>query len=204
MRQFNGRVPLGIVLVTAVAAAAAIGAWTRAELGSTDATVEVGSGTALFPEPADLAELVARADVIVVGTVVRTVFTGELAPYDAGPGYAGRRLPVTDYEIRPDRVLVDDAARAQTRLLVLRVFGQPRGDDSKAPFPMPKIGDRDLFFLTANPDPSTYGLYFATSSRIRIDRSVATYSDGARSDIPFAPGLRPDEFIARVLSVARR
>lgn len=165
-----------------------------------DPQVLTDETVASWPYPRDLAELLSKADVVVTGSVERIAFVGDVAPYDAGPSYTGRRIRVSDYEIRPERVLLDDGTVATGRALVVRVLGSPGPDEARMPFLLPKVGERSLFFLKVHPDRATYGLYFPAASRILLDGAVVTYSDRGRAPVPFAPTASPQQFIELVAS----
>lgn len=163
--------------------------------GSAAAVVDLG----LYAAPRSLDEIIQKADLIAVATVVRVISTHDLAPYDAGPSFRGPRLPVTDYEVR-----VDDPMRLPRGVtpevsVVMRVVGRP--DGASAPFPMPRVGERNLLFLSANPD-QTYGLYFTVASRILIDGPTPSYSDASRRPVPFT-SLGTSAFIELVRTSAR-
>jgi hypothetical protein len=76
-------------------------------------------------------------------------------------------------------------------------------DDRAAIFPMPRVGDRNLFVLTRNPDGVTYGFRHGPWSRFLLDGPVVTYSDGARSRVDFAGNASPAEFVDLIRTASR-
>ena len=60
---------------------------------------------------------------------------------------------------------------------------------------MSKVGDSRLFVLSKNPDGATYGLQFGPYSRFKVDSNVVVYSDLAHSEVKFARGISPADFI---------
>lgn len=205
---------IGLVAVLSVAIGAATGAWLRSTnvardpdvapvlgyidkvAGSLVSTTNEPIALGLYAAPRDLDEVVQRADLIAIGTITRVLATHDLAPYNAAASFQGLRIPVTDYEVR-----LDDLMRGPRSIvtITLRVEGRP--DGTRAPFPMPRPGDRNLLFLSVNADGS-YGLFFNVASRMFIDGPRPTYSDAARRPEPFT-SLDTSAFVTMVRAAAR-
>ncbi len=166
------------------------------------------------PPPKSMAELVSKADVILIGTVGSVVNEGAFQGYDqtgiAIPSRAtsGPDLPITDFQIIIERVLKDDGTIRAGTTPILRILGHPtnraaRDGDRSSYFPMSYTGDRHLFFLSKNPD-DTYGFYYGPWSRLVIDGQVVTISDGPRTPVQFAGRqFAPGEFIASLTQSIR-
>jgi hypothetical protein len=148
--------------------------------------------------PKSIDDLVQVADVIVVGKVGPIVNQANFSGYGKDDAQRNQRpgdpvspsLPVTDYQIEVQDVLLDDGLISSGEPLILRAFHQPKNEVEAY------TGDHNLLFLSRNPDNATYGLYYISKSRIAIDGPVATYSDGTA--IPFADRLSPATFIKNV------
>lgn len=205
---------IGSVALLSVALGTAAGAWLRSTdiahhpdvapvLGDVDAVVGSVVPTTnepialgLYAAPRSLQEVIQRADLIGIGTVTRVLATHDLAPYDAGASFQGLRIPVTDYEVQVDDVMRGPSSMAT---ITLRVEGRP--DGTRAPFPMPRLGERNLLFLSVNAD-GTYGLFFNFASRMFIDGPRPTYSDASRRPEPFT-SLDTGAFVAMIRAAAR-
>lgn len=172
----------------------------------TQPPVDMGYG---FPVPASVEELTQQAQVIVVGRIGPMVQQGTFAGYDnAGSLLAptnrqaqGVPSAFVDYEVRVERVLKDDGTLKRQAPLILRMPGNrttPIDPDDE--YPMSAPGDQHLLFLSQNPDRTTYGLYFGAWSRISIDRTVATASNGQRTPVRFGGQTwSPSAFMAEVM-----
>lgn len=154
--------------------------------------------------PKSIDDLIQPSDVIVVGKIGPIVNQATFSGYGKDDAQRNQRpgdpvspgLPVTDYQIEVQDVLLDDGIISSGKPLILRVFHQPKNEMEAY------TGDHNLLFLSRNPDNATYGLYHISKSRITIDGRTATYSDGTA--IPFADKLTPTAFVKNVQDAVSR
>lgn len=169
------------------------------------------------PAP-DLEAMVASAEVIVIGSIYSVVQQSQFGGYNVNgtaipvPTYTPSAwmptaspppqsaVPLTDFLISVGELIEDDETENPLHLRMTRKLGanatQVAADDA-SDFPMGKVGEGYLFFLKANPD-STYGLHHGPFDRLIITGLTVTYSDGARTPVPFASGMTPSEFVQAV------
>jgi len=153
------------------------------------------------PVPQTMKELISSSDLIVIGTVAHQVNQDIFYGYDIG---AKRRavldkasltplgVPVTDYEIDVEHVILDDGTVAAGRPVILRIIESPDAGSRSTP----KIGDRRLFFLGQNPDQKTYGLQ-SLMHQVDINGDFATYYRGPSSLLPFSENISSEDFVGR-------
>lgn len=170
-------------------------------------------GLSLLPPPQSMDELVDPADVIVVGTVGDVVSQGELSGYgqddkarnQSPTDPASPAIPITDFRINVERVLLDDGTIEQGKPLILRMLGEPStGADRTSEFPQTVVGVKYLLVLSQNPDGATYGPYYGPYSRLFLTKSGVTYSNGSRTLVEFTDRRDPDTFLADLTTAIRR
>lgn len=168
------------------------------------------SAAEFVPPPADVDDFVSLMGAIVVGTVKSLIGTGTLISYDAEKAERilelgdkiSPALPITDYELVVEKVLLGDGSVEPGKSIVLRMIGNP-DDVGSSPglIRMPEIGDHRLYGLGLNPDGETYGKYGWWSS-FMIDCQPVTHTNDRRSPVSFiettAPGLFIEEIEAAV------
>lgn len=162
--------------------------------------------------PGSMEELVAKADVIVIGRVGAIVSQTREGPYNANALPQDPRdvpplpsLPFTYYKIEVEEVIMDDGTLAAGRPLILRVYGhvnREEGQDLAARWPMPRPGERRLFVLRRNPDSQSYGPWGGWGL-LRIDGDVVTFSDRERTPVQFTERRTPREFLAELKRAVR-
>ena len=148
----------------------------------------------MVPRPRNIEQLVARADVIVLGSVGTAVEERQIGGYgDDGrlmpPGEGG--IPVTNYEVRIESVLKGDGVVTSGGTLVLRIFGHRNsqgGAITSVVFHLPEPGDHLLFALGKNPD-GTCGS--GPEGLLNVDGDIVTFADG----VSFVTEISPDEFM---------
>ena len=160
------------------------------------------------PPPDDLAELVSKSDIIVVGTVNSVVTSGTLKSYNEADNTRVDEwveetdapttpyVPHTDYLISVETIIMDDGTIAAGDDVVLRMVGRgssTRVSDNPRIMALPDVGDRRLFTLSENPD-GTYGLR-GWWSHFVIDGDSVTHADDLRSPVVFSDKTVPAEFI---------
>jgi len=169
-------------------------------------------------DPTNLATLVAVSDIIVeaeVGpTAYRTVFAGYNAqgtlivpssptpPSISATALPAFQMPLTDYTINDvaNTIRDCDGVVATPGALRVRMIGDPPSGasaiatDNASEYPIGQENDARLFFLSKNPDNSTYGLYFGPCSRVAFDWGVVTCSDGLRRQLSFMEDVTVEEF----------
>ncbi len=149
------------------------------------------------PLPSNMDKFVQDADVIVIGKVGSIVNQGRFWGYDIGAqerssapkDQLSGALPITDYQIEVEQVLLADSTITAGKPLLLRVIQGPTDKDAYA-------GTHRLFFLSVNPDNATYGLHYGFTSQIILDGSIVT--DGVGRSVPFAAQLNSTQFLDRV------
>jgi hypothetical protein len=173
-------------------------------------------------DPTNLSTMVAVSDIIVkaeVGpTAYQTVFAGYnaqgtlIAPVTQTPasGLAtampAYKMPLTDFTINDIvQTLRDcDSVVATPGAVKVRMLGNPPSGanaiatDSASDYPIGQENDQRLFFLSKNPDNTTYGLYHGPCSRLTLDGDEVTCSDGSRRQLGFMDGLTVQQFINAV------
>ena len=163
------------------------------------------------PPPDDLAELVSKSDIIIVGTVNSVVKNGTLKSYNEADNTRVDEwveetdapttpyLPHTDYLVSVETTIKDDGTIAAGDDIVLRMVGRNSSTQVSANprlMTLPTIGDRRLFTLSENPD-GTYGLR-GWWSHFVIDGDTVTHSDDLRSPVTFSNKTVPSEFIQAI------
>ena len=162
--------------------------WVRWIAADSNQTAPVRSGM-MVPRPTTAEELVARADIIAVGTIMSVLGERLMGPYgeEGQPLPAGEDgLPYTDYDVRVEGVLKGDQ---RVEALVLRMFGHlnnPNAIITPNVFTLPNPGDHLLFALGRNPD-GTYGS--GPEGLLDLQRERVTYADGA----PFGADISPEQ-----------
>jgi hypothetical protein len=116
-----------------------------------------------------------------------------------------RSLPLTDYYVDSiTDVILDDGTIQAEEDVILRMpgltpaAGTPRSLDSASWYPMGETGDYRMFFLHALPDGAAYSLRHGPCSRVRMDETFVTCSDGDKTTLPFMEGVTPAEFVTMV------
>jgi hypothetical protein len=169
---------------------------------------------ATFGAPGDLTELVVSANLILVATVSSAGSPALFDGYDENgdiivppptPTPTGnynnatpsprpiRSLSYTDFGLSVEETLYDDEVATG---LTLRWVGHQ--SDYAAEDPAPKVGDRYLLFLSANPDLDTVAPHFGPYGRILFGSNGITYADVDRTPVPFAEGMSEEQFVEEV------
>ena len=157
----------------------------------------------MVPRPQSVEEVMARADVVFIGTINSVLDEKMMGPYgeDGQPLPAGDDgLPFTDYEVVIEGLLKGDGQVLPNDALVLRMFGHlSNRSETITPdsFTLPKPGDRFLFALGRNPD-GTYGS--GPEGLLNISRygENVSYADG----VPFGVGVSRQQFLKDIWTVA--
>ena len=171
--------------------------WVRWTAADSNQTAPVSSGM-MVPRSTTAEELVARADIIAVGTIMSVLGERLMGPYgeDGQPFPEGEDgLPYTDYDVRVEGVLKGDQ---RVEALVLRMFGHlnnPNAIITPNVFTLPNPGDHLLFALGRNPD-GTYGS--GPEGLLNIDGEKVSYADG----VPFAAEISPDQLTREIKDAA--
>ena len=161
----------------------------------------VASSGMMVPRPINVEQLVASAQVIVVGKVNSVIEEKRSGGYEDGKllpaGEDG--LPFTDYEVGIENVLKRDSRGiTEGGTLVLRMYGHRSGQQNGAISllapTLPNPGDHLLFALGQNPD-GTYGS--GAEGLLSIDGEKVSYIDGA----PFAVDLSPEQLLKEIAAV---
>lgn len=208
---------LGSLALLGLGGGLAVGRWTAAAPSAPAAsrgTATPATGrleTGFYPgPPPTLDALVASADLIVVdGADDELIQAGRFAGYDARgrlvtaqakglPPQAN--VPYYDYAIHIDESFKGTETNVSQQSVTLRT--SMRADEpvlgEHVDYPPSIPGQRYLFFLTLNPDRTTYRLQHAWGSRLLIDGPIVTFSDGAQTPVPFAGQVHPAAFMAQL------
>ena len=156
--------------------------------------------------PESIEELVAEADVVVLGCV------GDVVVQEPTPAEDERGVwrptpvdevePYVDLRIRVDEVFKDDGVVASGRPLIYRqrdsrtyretldgtyelLFPRPHPE---AQYPMIRSGERYLFFLVRQPSGRAYSSANYMYGRLLIDGPAVRISDGRRSPLDLGRG----------------
>jgi hypothetical protein len=164
-----------------------------------------GSGV---PQPLSYNELLESSNIIIVGRVGKLIQEGRFAGYDKNgvmiiptstdPLVGG--VDYVDFAVDVEQIVKDDGTIAAGKQVILRMMGKPSIDNNhntniEQHFPLSRLGDRNLFMLTQNPDKQTYGLLYGPWSRFLIDGTEIKYSDGGQTPVDFAQKTSPVDFI---------
>jgi hypothetical protein len=172
-------------------------------------------GQFLITSPQTLEELSGKSDLIIIGTVGRIVREGTFAGYDKNGSIKAKDqdfpdiplVPFADYEVTVEQVIKDNGTVQSGKPFVLRMPGMREANDKvalDAEYPMSAPGDHHLFFLTQNPDKTSYGLLYGPYSRLDVDASIVTFSDGPHTPVDFNGKSKPDDFIKKVKAVVEK
>lgn len=164
--------------------------------------------------PKTTTELLEKAHIIVIGEVGPVIQHRTFSGYDVkgelldGTDLVGNpspKLPITDFQIKVDRVIKDDGTITNGRPLILRMAGDATPETKKltanTDYPFSYTGDRHLFVLSLDPDGKTYGFYYGPYSRLNIDQGILRVSDQNSSELKLDGQDAPialDSFIQRV------
>ena len=181
--------------------------WTRWTAGSeTGSAREPGSAGQpsvhgqMLVRPKSVAELVLRADAIVIGTIDSVLGEKRIAPYSSSaPLEETDAFPVTDYQLRIEAALKGDEGTDRVQTLVLRQFGHLSAERYRRGFsdtvPLPRPGDHRLFVLGRD-SVGTYGAMHI----IDTDGETVAHVDGE----PFPGDLSPGQFLADIRDEVER
>ena len=159
------------------------------------------SSASMLPYPNGVEQLVAGADVIVLGTISSVLGEKQLGPYVDGkqlPAGEEGGMPFTDYEVQIETVLAGNDAVADGDTIVLRMFGHlssQGGAITSVVFQLPNPGDRLLFALGRNPD-ETYGT--GPQGLLDVSGETVAFADG----VPFEPRTSLDQLMKDIRDVA--
>ncbi len=156
---------------------------------STGSTVQPVSSGSMAPYPANVEDLIARGQIIVIGTLDEKFEEIMMGGYGSDGQPSEGTMAFTDYQLNIEEVIKgDDTVSAGTESVVLRMFGHK--DVQKAvltyvPFKLPEPGDHLLFALGRNPD-GTYGSG-GVGGLIDIDSETASGNAVFADGMPFMP-----------------
>ena len=160
------------------------------------------SSASMLPYPSDVEQLVAGADIIVLGTISSVLEEKRIGPYVDGKSLpveeAEGGMPVTDYEVQVETVLAGNDVVADGDIFVLRMFGHlssQGGGITSVVFQLPNPGDRLLFALGRNPD-ETYGT--GPQGLLDVSGETVAFADG----VPFEPMTSLDQLMKDIRDVA--
>ena len=157
----------------------------------------------IVPRLHNVQELVARAHVIVLGTIDSVLEEKKMGPYgdDGQPLPADdSALPFTDYDLRIESVLKGDGTVTDGESLALRMFGHLSNQNAIITpnmFTLPDPGDHLLFVLGRNPD-GTYGS--GPEGLLNVDGEKVVFADG----VPFAGDISPEQLVQEIKEASAR
>ena len=118
------------------------------------------SSGSMSPYPANVEDLIARGQIIVIGTLDEKFEEIMMGGYGADGQPSEGTMAFTDYQLNIEEVIKgDDTVSAGTESVVLRMFGHINVQKAVLTphmFKLPEPGDHLLFALGRNPD-GTYG-----------------------------------------------
>jgi hypothetical protein len=178
----------------------------------TSTTSKHDSAAFLMTAPDTMEKLVKKADIIVIGTVGKKVAEPSFVAYnEQGKPMTAEEMNVPknwesrfhDFEVLVEQTIKDDGTLAAGKPLILRTrFARETAKfDPHDLYPGEYPGEHHLMFLTAEPDGSSYGYYYAAGSRLLIDGPTVTQSDGPRSPLPFAKDMTLNQFLGQVQQI---
>ena len=150
---------------------------------STGSTVQPMSSGSMSPYPANVEDLIARGQIIVIGTLDEKFEEIMMGGYGADGQLSEGAMAFTDYQLNIEEVIKgDDTVSAGTESVVLRMFGHINVQKAVLTphmFKLPEPGDHLLFALGRNPD-GTYGSWNGVAGLIDIDSewAFAVFADG--------------------------
>ncbi|MCH7801005.1 MAG: hypothetical protein IIC24_05600, partial [Chloroflexi bacterium] len=156
------------------------------------------SSAAPFPRPADVEELIAQSQIIVIGTIGEDFEEKMIGAYSTdGQPSGGREISfgVTDYQINIEEVIKgDETVSAGTESIVLRMFGRVSVQQSVVPSEgeFQTAGAWRPPAVRAGQKPGTYGS--GPGGLIDIDSEDAVFADG----MPFASGGTTAELLEQI------
>ena len=185
----SGETPEPVIVGNAIQGPSTQPQTTEQQLGGT-----VSTGM-MVPRPQSAGELVARADIIVLGTIDLVLQEQWLGSYgeDGMPLAVSEEngIPVTDYVVKVEDVLKGDGTVRNDGRFVLRMTGHLSDESAIITpnvFALPNPGDRLLFALGRNPD-DTYGS--GPEGLLKVDGDKVVYID----DAPFATDPSPEQLM---------
>lgn len=148
-----------------------------------------GESNFLMPgRPTDFDQLVTQADVVIVGYIESIQQQGYLGGYQPdGSVIISQKntadqpggMPFTDYRVIVERRFKPNNALIESQPITLRLPGFEQPFDSPNPeHPLPQIGDRNVLFLSQNPDRQTYGVRSGLWGRLFVHRPYVTAAHG--------------------------
>lgn len=161
------------------------------------------------PPPATLLELVSQSNRVIVGTITGIVGSGTFGGYDqsgvplpASSPSATRpilNLPYTDFGVNVDQTVCNDHLGPQGSSIVLRIVGHSalNGQTSYDMFPHEPVGTSRLFFLSVNPDQTTFGLLRGGFGRLTLDEPIL-FTDSDYTEAWIAHELTIQELIDEI------
>lgn len=206
--KFTKQIPTkcALALVVVATAAIAIGIVSGAAIPSgspspDDHTEGYTSTVSFLKEPTDLREFASKMDVIVVGRVTSIIGSSTINSYNEQDNSRNIKeedsipsaLPVTDYELTIEQVILGEDLQANDRITLRAVGLQSNVARYPAHKQMPEMGDRRVYGLSENPD-GTYGTY-SWWSQFLIDGDQVTHADDFRKPVSFTEDTEPSKFI---------
>jgi hypothetical protein len=165
--------------------------------GAVQSVAPVSSGS-MIPRPGNVEDLIARSQIIVVGTLAEDfeeIMIGGYGPDGKASTDPEGAMAYTDYKVNIEEIIKgDDTVSAGTESFVFRMFGHinvQKAVPTSVLFKLPDPGDRLLFALGRNPD-GTYGS--GPEGLIDVESEAAVYEDG----VPFSSGGTTAELLAQI------
>ncbi len=156
---------------------------------STGSTVQPMSSGSMAPYPANVEDLIARGQIIVIGTLDEKFEEIMMGGYGADGQLSEGAMAFTDYQLNIEEVIKgDDTVSAGTESVVLRMSGHINVQKAVLTphmFKLPEPGDHLLFALGRNPD-GTYGSG-GVGGLIDIDSETASGNAVFADGMPFNP-----------------
>lgn len=198
---------LGLILITVIGLGIGI-AQGKSKTSTPLMDVEIRSDTMIpNPLPDSVDHLVESSDIIVVGKVGEAVNTEIFYGYGSEAEDLARQdketsatlgLPIVDYEIIVEEVILGSTDLEQNGTILFRIAGAPEPENRDTGFI--EIGDRKLLFLTANPD-GTYGISSFMHLMSIEGESITYFFEGEKRTPLGSKNTRASRFINLVKNI---
>lgn len=162
----------------------------------------------IVPPPKGLDDFVVNSDLIVIGEIKEFLRETYEGPYGGIRvidlrDVPSQELPFTYYTLKITEVISNRTSTQLGDSILLRLSGHASESTDEIQFPFPKIGERKLYGLSANPDGQSYGYSFGGWGALNIDDNVITYSDNRKTRVKFAEQGLSDKFLDELRARAK-
>ena len=166
---------------------------------STELNEQPSDLVTLRPPPTNMAQLVNKSELIVIGKIGKLMRETKEGPYAQTRSLPPNLPPVplqpfSYYELSIVEIILNDNASQPRETLVLRINGLAsigRGIGG----PMPKSGDERLFALIQNPDHQSYGPAFGRFGIMNLKGNTVIHDNWEKTPLDFTTNTAPSNFL---------